>query len=251
MYYHKDTCDNLHRYKRLLCLILLLLNEENGFKNEFTTYLDKLGANASASEKEKFISRLNQLSLELKGNKLLSNEALVDSLIDKNQIKQAVKDFSSAKKVIEEYAKNPAIKNQVLTELLKAVITCLQPTDSLEDIWTLIELVKQKSPSFNGYLNKQGIWGKLYSEKAKNDYFEKIFTGKTKTVHCDFDERVFKLYELCIKINTETDKKKLNDSLNSWRSNLQNLQKLYGNIKAANKYNQVFDAKMKANKKNK
>lgn len=231
--------------------ILLLLNEENGFKNEFTTYLDKLGANASASEKEKIISRLNQLSFELKGNKLLSNEALVDSLIDKNQIKQAVKDFASARKVIEEYSMNPAIKNQVLTELLKVVITCLQPTDSQEDIWTLIELVKQKSPSSYGYLNKQGSWGKLYSEKAKNDYFEKVFTGKTKVIHCDFDERVYKLYELCIKINTETDKKKLNDSLNSWRSNLQNLQKLYGNLKAADQYNQVFEAKMNANKKKK
>lgn len=231
--------------------ILLLLNEENGFKNEFTTYLDKLGADSSAGEKEKIVSRLNQLSYELKGNKLLSNEALADSLIDKNQIKQAVKDFASARKVIEEYAKNPAIKNQVLTELLKAVITCLQPTDSLEDIWPLIELVKQKSPSSYGYLNKQGIWGNLYSEKAKNDYFEKIFTGKTKAVHCDFDERVYKLYELCIKINTETDKKMLNDSLNSWRSNLQNLQKLYGNIKAADQYNQVFEAKMNANKKKK
>lgn len=229
--------------------ILLLLNEENGFKNEFTTYLDKLGAESSAGEKEKIISRLNQLGFELKGNKLLSNEALVDSLVDKNQIKQVVKDFASAKKVIEEYTKNPAIKNQVLTELLKAVITCLQPTDSLDTIWALIELVKQKSPNFNGYLNKQGIWGKLYSEKLKNEYFEKVFTGKTKAVHCDFEERVYNLYELCIKINSETDKKKLNDYLNSWRSNLQNLKKIYGNIKESEKYNQVFDAKMHENKK--
>ena len=239
----------VEQYYKSQPAVLLLLNEENGLKKEFNGFLDKLVADHSASDKDKILNELNQLNLKLTGKKLLSNEVVADSLIDKNQIKQTVKDFPSAIKVIKEYTKNPAIKNQVLTELLKAVIPCLQPTDSLEDVWALIDLVKQKAPGFHGYLNKQGIWGKFYSEKAKNDYFEKVFTGKIKTAHWDFEERVFKLYELCIKISTETDKKKLNEFINSWRSNLHNLEKIYGSIKESEKYNQVFEAKMNANKK--
>ncbi|MCR5620383.1 MAG: hypothetical protein K6G18_00835 [Treponema sp.] len=223
--------------------VLFLLNEENGLKNEFQTYFEKLISNCTVKEKANRINELNQQSMKLTGKKCVSDETVFNLIINKEEIKQNVTDFSSARKVLEEYSSIPIVKNQVSRDFLKTVLESLDPTDSVEEIWQLIDFIKQKTPDSLGSLDKQGILGKLYSTKAKNNCFEKAFSNGLNSAHCDFEERVLNLATWYQKIKSISDEKKLKDALNAWKNNFGNLRKHYGTIEFAEKYNREIESK--------
>lgn len=225
--------------------VLLLLNEENGLQNEFKSCFEKLVSGRSVKEKAEKIEALNKRSAELTGKKLVGDETVFNLLINEDKIKQSVTDFASAEKIMEEYTAIPAVKNQVLRDLLKIVFESLNPADSLEDIWHLLDFIKQKSPDSVGYLDKQRLIGKLYSPVAKNLAVKNVFDGKLKEEHCDFEKRCLTLLGICAKINNSTDKK-TKDNLNSWKTNFENFRKNYGTVEELEKYNREIESKMNA-----
>lgn len=223
--------------------LLLLLNEENGLKSEFDSYFEKLLVNCSVKEKAEKIEELNQKAVNLTGKKCISDELVSNLITNKKEVKNLVTDLETARKTIEEYSSIAIVKNQVLRDLLKIVLESLNPTDSVEEIWNLLDFIKEKSPDSVGNLNKQGVLGKLYSKKAQNEVFETAFSGKLDSAHCDFEERVLNLANWYQKIKSIRDDKKLKDALNAWKNNFGNLRKYYGNIESAEKYNREIEAK--------
>lgn len=236
----------VERYYTKNSSVLLLLNEENGLKNEFQTYFEKLISNCTVKEKANRINELNQQSTKLTDKKCISDETVFSLIINKGEIKKSVTDFASARKVIEDYSSISIVKNQVLRDFLKIVLESLNPTDSVEEIWQLIDFIKQKSPDSVGFLDKQGIIGKLYSESAKNDVFKKAFSEKLGATHCDFEDRALKFASLFKKINSGIDERRLKEDLNTWKNNFGNLRKYYGTIGIAEEYNQKIESKISA-----
>ncbi|MCR4954023.1 MAG: hypothetical protein K6A43_08105 [Treponema sp.] len=239
----------VEKYFRTEPSVLLLLNEENGFKNEFNSYFEKLVSNGSVKDKSEKINELNQRSFNLTGKKCVSDEIVFNLIINKEQIKQSVTDFSSARKIIEYYSSISIVKNQVLRDFLKIVLESLQPTDSVEEIWKLIEFIKNISFDSVGFLDKQRVIGKLYSEQAKNDVFKKAFSEKLEGSHCDLEKRALDFASLLKKINSESDEKKLKDALNTWKTNFGNLKNCYGTIEIVEKYNCQINSRIAELKK--
>ena len=229
--------------------VLLLLNEENGLQSEFNSYFEKLVSYCSVKEKAEKIAELNQQSVNMTGKKCVSDETVFSLIVNEEEIRHSVLDFESARKNIEEYSSIPVVKNQVLRDFLKIVLEVLNPTDSVEEIWNLIDLIKEKSPDAAGYLDKQGCVGKLYSKKAMNDVCEKAFSDKLAEAHCDFEKRVLNLADWYRKIRDMRDEKKLKDALNAWKNNFGNIRKYHGTIEIAEKYNQEIESKISAIKK--
>ena len=256
-YLPKNTKPNLRnfilpiveKYFRTEPGVLLLLNEANGLQSQFNFYFEELISNASVKEKCKKIEELNQLSFNLTGKKCLSDETVFNLIFNAQKIKENVTDFESARNIIEDYSSISVVKSQVLREFLKIVLESLIPTDSVEEIWNLIDLIKEKSPDSVGYLDKQGCVGKLYSKKAMNDVFEKAFSDKLAEAHCDFEKRVLNLADWYRKIRDMRDEKKLKDALNAWKNNFGNIRKYHGTIEIAEKYNQEIESKISAIKK--
>ena len=153
----------VERYYKETPAVLLLLNEGNGFTNEFQVFFDKLLSNKSIEERIKIINEINKLSLDIYGKRSVSEEVVSNLIINKNEIEKNVNDYDSVKKIIEKYSDLSVVRNQVLRDFLTIVLECLGPTDSLNDIWMVIDFIKQKSPESIGYLDKKGIIIGLYS----------------------------------------------------------------------------------------
>ena len=233
----------VEKYFRSEPRVLFLLNEYNGLKNEFDSYFEKLISNLSAKEKAGIIESLNKQYTDLTGRKIISDENISRILFNIEQIKTSVNDFKSARKIIEEFSSIPMVRNKVLTDFLKSVLELLNPIDSVLEIRSLIDLINKKNPDSTGFLDKQGILWKLYSEKAKNDCFETLFKGGVNSTLCDFDKRVRALAIWYQKIKNIKDGKQLRDALNTWKNNFGNLRKHYGTIETAEKYNREIESK--------
>ncbi len=246
----------VQKYGKELPAVLFLLNEVNGMKDEFKKYFGELVSAGTMQEKAKKIEELNSLSAELTGKKYISDEEIIALIIDKEQIQSKVTDIASAQAVIEEYAAISVVKNQVLRDLLKFVLEQMMPTDSVEEIWSFLDFIRQCSPDSVGYLDKQGLLGKLYSAQAKNSVFKKVFGSEFKNPHSDIEVRAVKLAECYRSIlsqlpNVDAESpdvtienalqsinaKKLSESLNTWKTNFENFRKWHGTVQSAESNN--------------
>lgn len=210
--------------------VLLLLNESDVLKKEFDKYLDKLVSNGSIKDKGCKIDELNKLSSDLTGKKIISEEIIYNLLVDKAKIAEAARDFTSAKKIIEEYSSIPVMKNQVFRDFLKIVCDEVKASDSLEEIWSFIDFIARKASDAKGYLDKQNSLIKLYSDKAKNAVCKLAFENKLEKAHCYLEERFITLSKLYKEIKTEQKAKKQKELINTWRNTIKNVKNKFGSI---------------------
>jgi len=223
--------------------VLLLLNEDNDLKEDFKTCFNKIISTGSLKDKSDKINAINKLATDLTGRKYISDEEVLRIMIDEDKIKSSVSDLSSARRIIAEYTEISCVRNEVLRNLLKLVLENVLPSDHLEEIWELFNFIKQKSQDSIGFLDKQHILGKLYTNAAKENVAKEAFSGQLKLAHCDLEERSVKLYRIYqdIEEKQKVANPRLKDTFNTWKVSLENFRKYYGTVHKIEEFNNIVE----------
>ena len=150
---------------------------ELGLKDLFLEYVSSIiSENKELADKAKIIESFNEKSKDFYGKNAILSTDKEKFLIDEDYIIKHSKNIENVKKIISEYAKINAFKqdDSLFQKMMQIVIEHVGVQDSLEDIWSFWEVIASTKKAHINWITKMELQKYLYSEKSILNFFNKF-----------------------------------------------------------------------------
>ena len=157
--------------------IILFALYELGLKDLFLEYVSSIiSENKELADKAKIIESFNEKSKDFYGKNAILSTDKEKFLIDEDYIIKHSKNIENVKKIISEYAKINAFKqdDSLFQKMMQIVIEHVGVQDSLEDIWSFWEVIASTKKAHINWITKMELQKYLYSEKSILNFFNKF-----------------------------------------------------------------------------
>ena len=157
--------------------IILFALYELGLKDLFLEYVTNIvSENKKLDDKAKIIESFNEKSKDFYGKNAILATDKEKFLIDEDYIIKHSKNIENAKKIISEYAKINAFKqdDSLFQKMMQIVIEHVGIQDSLEDIWSFWKVIASAKKAHINWISKMELHKYLYSEKSILNFFNRF-----------------------------------------------------------------------------
>ena len=157
--------------------IILFALYELGLKDLFLEYVTNIvSENKELADKAKIIESFNEKSKDFYGKNVILATDKEKFLIDEDYIIKYSKNIENAKKIISEYAKINAFKqdDSLFQKMMQIVIEHVGVQDSLENIWSFWKVIASAKKAHINWISKMELHKYLYSEKSILNFFNRF-----------------------------------------------------------------------------
>ncbi len=147
----------------LALLALLAMDRKNDFMDQVCALCGTCG---SIEEKNRLLQEFNQAGLMAFGKKCIPQDALARILVDPEYIRAGCTDIDGALKTLSEYETVTDIRqrDEIYQDILRQVLSQLQPAISLKDLYRLWGHIAGVKQSHMRWVNQNGFFRTLYSK---------------------------------------------------------------------------------------
>lgn len=124
------------------------------------------GTRGSIEEKNRLLQEFNQAGLMAFGKRCVPQDAIARILVDPEYIRAGCIDIDGALKTLSEYETVTDIRqcDEVYRDILRQILSQLQPADSLEELYRLWGHIAGVKQSHMRWVNQNGFFRTLYSK---------------------------------------------------------------------------------------
>lgn len=157
-------------------LVLFILTEL-GRKALFLEYVSKLiGKEETISKKVDIIEAINTKSIAFYNQKIISAMDRERLLVNETYIVRKAGTVEGAIAIIDEYSTINAFTQDenLFQRIIKIILENLGSQDELDDIWKIWKTIEQIKRNYLNWINKAGLYKKIYSKKSLLNLFERF-----------------------------------------------------------------------------
>src|SRR5699024_5030475 len=126
------------------------------------------GTRGSIEEKNRLLQEFNQAGLMAFGKRCVPQDAIARILVDPEYIRAGCIDIDGALKTLSDYETVTDIRqcDEVYRDILRQILSQLQPADSLEELYRLWGHIAGVKQSHMRWINQNGLFKALYSKNV-------------------------------------------------------------------------------------
>ena len=156
---------------------ILFVLVEIGLKDLFLEYVERLvKREETISKKAEIIDLLNYKSNGYYNQKLISSSDKERFILDVGYIREHCNSINDAVSILEEYSSVTSLLREegIIQRVIQIIVNIIGEVNDLEDIWRLWNAVEKIKRSHITWINKTGLYKRVYSTSCISDLFEKF-----------------------------------------------------------------------------
>lgn len=172
----KDLLSYVEKYYEEEYDILFVLIEL-GLKALFLEYVERLvKKEENISRKAEIIDLFNTKSSSYYNKKMISSSDKERMVINTEYIRERCKNINAAMSIFEEFTSVVSLRQDegLIQKVIQIIIESIGPLNDLNDIWSFWNVIEKIKKSHLNWINKTGLYRKIYSETCISDLFKKF-----------------------------------------------------------------------------
>lgn len=201
----KDLLPYIEKYYEQEYDILFVLIEL-GLKDLFLEYVERLvKKEENIGRKAEIIDLFNTKSSSYYNKKLISSSDKERMVINTEYIRERCKNINAAMSILEEFASVVSLRQDegLIQRVIQIIIESIGSLNDLNDIWSFWDAIEKIKKSHLNWINKTGLYRKIYSETCISDLFKKFSQDELFEIkeYTSVEQIIFNMKRIYIRIH--------------------------------------------------
>lgn len=162
-------------YEQENCILFVLV--EMGLKELYLEYVERIvKKEESISKKAEIIDLLNYKSNGYYNQRLISSSDKERFILDVRYIRERCNSINDAVSILEEFSSVTSLlrEESIIQRVIQIIVDKIGELNSLNDIWSFWNAIEKIKRSHITWINKTGLYKRVYSKSCILDLFEKF-----------------------------------------------------------------------------